>query len=630
MIRTTGHLLKTRLTKDILRVTLLLGLLFALAPRIHTQTQTKKPSDVFFSDSPNPSFASNLKAGPSIVKKGVTLRGWLMKVKDPAPVGDAVYHNDVWEPPVGGVYLGIEDVHYRLLLDYDFIHDVYGNDPGNARFFLNAVLPGDPVDSQTKPIPLADSGNGTWSGIGINSFWAPCCPLPPLQIKAELNAWHKNGSHHCDQILGCGIYRNYDPMGTPPLGWIHKDDYMQVQAADNWWPFDPDNPDGQPKNLQSGNYVEIGGTLWQDTGHDAPGSGTALSCWGQINHNQDGWLEIHPVDYITRVVPAGGLRPSPVDQWYHNKDDNNWYPQHFSVDSARAGVKRVLPFQLCADATGAAGNGSGVGGRDASYAEAVCPEAHYDYTTAISPPRTPTALVPHVLELIDGRFSTPQFIRHGAAVNTAYPDCVSIQGWLTGVPLARFKATYVVWWTPAPPAIINQPANNVVSLGQSARFAVTASGAAPLTYQWRRNGMVISGATSPSYVTPSVTPSDLGAQFAVVVSNSVGSVTSSAATIIGQMSATVSTTGPKSPVIDTITVTSGGAPLAGVTVTSGNSTFVTNASGVVVMTHTGCVRWNGPIPKVGDTKISPSTPVPCNWTATASKAGYQTFSFSLP
>jgi Putative Ig domain/Malectin domain len=78
------------------------------------------------------------------------------------------------------------------------------------------------------------------------------------------------------------------------------------------------------------------------------------------------------------------------------------------------------------------------------------------------------------------------------------------------------------------PLIVTQPASQTVNSGQTATFSVTASGAAPLSYQWEKNGAAISGATSSSYTTP---PETTSAQFAVVVSNSVGIVTSSVATL---------------------------------------------------------------------------------------------------
>lgn len=82
-----------------------------------------------------------------------------------------------------------------------------------------------------------------------------------------------------------------------------------------------------------------------------------------------------------------------------------------------------------------------------------------------------------------------------------------------------------------PPSITTQPASQIVNVGQTVTFAVAASGTAPLSYQWSENGAPISGATSASYTTPPTTELDNGAQFQVVVSNSAGSVVSTAATL---------------------------------------------------------------------------------------------------
>jgi hypothetical protein len=81
----------------------------------------------------------------------------------------------------------------------------------------------------------------------------------------------------------------------------------------------------------------------------------------------------------------------------------------------------------------------------------------------------------------------------------------------------------------SPPSITAQPSSQTVTAGNTATFPVTAAGTAPMSYQWRKNGAVISGVTSASYTTPATTTSDSGEQFTVVVSNSMGSVTSSAA-----------------------------------------------------------------------------------------------------
>jgi len=94
------------------------------------------------------------------------------------------------------------------------------------------------------------------------------------------------------------------------------------------------------------------------------------------------------------------------------------------------------------------------------------------------------------------------------------------------------------------PSITTQPISQTVTAGQTATFSVSSIGTAPLTYQWRKNGTSISGATSSSYNTPAATASDSGSQFTVVVSNSTGNVTSSVAILTvaaaGQITASTS------------------------------------------------------------------------------------------
>src|SRR6266404_3766200 len=81
------------------------------------------------------------------------------------------------------------------------------------------------------------------------------------------------------------------------------------------------------------------------------------------------------------------------------------------------------------------------------------------------------------------------------------------------------------------PLIATQPISQTVAVGQSATFTVTAIGHSPLTYQWQKNGVAMSGAIASTYSTPGTSSSDNGAQFTVVVRNTIGSVTSSAATL---------------------------------------------------------------------------------------------------
>jgi hypothetical protein len=77
------------------------------------------------------------------------------------------------------------------------------------------------------------------------------------------------------------------------------------------------------------------------------------------------------------------------------------------------------------------------------------------------------------------------------------------------------------------PTLTQQPAAASVPDGGSATFSVAAGGSAPLAYQWQRNGQDIAGATSATLTVEHLVVADSGAQYRVVVSNAVGSVTSS-------------------------------------------------------------------------------------------------------
>ena len=80
-------------------------------------------------------------------------------------------------------------------------------------------------------------------------------------------------------------------------------------------------------------------------------------------------------------------------------------------------------------------------------------------------------------------------------------------------------------------SIARAPHSALVPVGQSATFTALGAGSQPLSYQWRRDGADIPGATNAIYSTPSTVAGDDGTGFAVRITNSLGSVTSSAATL---------------------------------------------------------------------------------------------------
>jgi Abnormal spindle-like microcephaly-assoc'd, ASPM-SPD-2-Hydin len=79
------------------------------------------------------------------------------------------------------------------------------------------------------------------------------------------------------------------------------------------------------------------------------------------------------------------------------------------------------------------------------------------------------------------------------------------------------------------PSITKQPVGQSVTAGQMATFSVSTSPSTPLTYQWMKNGIAISGAHSAKYSTPVTTITDNGAQFSVSVSNASGIASSNSA-----------------------------------------------------------------------------------------------------
>jgi hypothetical protein len=117
------------------------------------------------------------------------------------------------------------------------------------------------------------------------------------------------------------------------------------------------------------------------------------------------------------------------------------------------------------------------------------------------------------------------------------------------------------------PSITAHPAAVTVTEAQPATFAVTAAGTAPLAFQWRRGSNDIAGATSATFTLPATTLADNGASFAVVVSNSAGTVTSNAAplTVNAQSVAPLISAQPSAAAVAvggtaTFSVAAGGTP----------------------------------------------------------------------
>jgi hypothetical protein len=84
--------------------------------------------------------------------------------------------------------------------------------------------------------------------------------------------------------------------------------------------------------------------------------------------------------------------------------------------------------------------------------------------------------------------------------------------------------------SPKAPAITAQPAAQAVTPGGAASLTVTATGTQPFTYQWRKDGAAIAGATNRTLTLSIITPAVAGA-YSVVVTNAQGVATSSSAAL---------------------------------------------------------------------------------------------------
>jgi hypothetical protein len=81
-----------------------------------------------------------------------------------------------------------------------------------------------------------------------------------------------------------------------------------------------------------------------------------------------------------------------------------------------------------------------------------------------------------------------------------------------------------------PPVITGQPQSQTARVGTNATFTVTATGTAPLSYQWLFNDANIYGANASAYTRTAAQSADAGA-YAVLVGNTAGSVTSAIASL---------------------------------------------------------------------------------------------------
>jgi hypothetical protein len=410
------------------------GALSALPAKTLDSTTPTKASDVFFRAAPwNVVDAGDVyqplmsKDPAHIVRKNVIVAGWLTDAGDFGQV-------NCWTTPgqtSAGIPYVTEDYHYDVVLDADFIAQMYGT--GGLSTALNGiVLPGNLSGSGSGPAlrfdDLSDQDLSS-RGVTMNSFSLPHMAglnppdVPagavgrelvsqnyigsgPVYVHGEVNCWHAN-----DGPFGV---RQYYGRGPAPSGWFQWARCNEPDA-DAWWPFNIDNPDGGPRGLELGDYLLMKGTLWQEHAHDIDSPSPWRAEIGTLMHC--GLLEMHPPDWIARVQ-APPIR------------------------------KTAYMFAVCTDSQPTAPTIRG----DATM---------YPYPY-LKPPPDPAAQFMW-RKLVDGRFThlntysdecfvepaanaNPPILGSLAVAATVTPKKKKQQGKLARLKQGRFKAVYEVWW----------------------------------------------------------------------------------------------------------------------------------------------------------------------------------------
>jgi hypothetical protein len=206
-------------------------------------------------------------------------------------------------------------------------------------------------------------------------------------------------------------------------------------------------------------------------------------------------------------------------------------------------IQRVFAAIAVLGLAGCGGGGGGEGGGDTSIGG----------TSALAPTISTQPAAATVADGANARFSTAaagdapltyQWRRNGtdlvdgsgvmgatsAALTLAAPYAFNASQISVRVSNAAGNAvsnSALLTVTPVAPTITTQPANASVIFGAPATFSVAISGGtAAITYQWKRNGTAIMGATDSTYTIPATATLDDSAMFAVDISNPAGTLSS--------------------------------------------------------------------------------------------------------
>lgn len=343
-----------------------------------------EPSDVYFCTRPDTFFlwqriASGCLHPDRVVAHDVVVAGWLLS-HSPSFASDGTLAQPYPVAVNRNCNHYCEDVHYYFLLDPTFLSQTY-NQQGVDTVLTGAHLPGvssgDPSSPDPSPYLITDSVGGTPGSpqaVTINSFAIPnsscgfhaaiAAPFDALTcIKGEQPAWHVADTPPVS-IFGC-----YCPhakgLGSPPIGWQTVPTHPTIDPT-TAYAYNPmtgierfTRANGSSA-LRFGDYVLVKATLYEDGPHGAPG------CFPRGLWNS-GWLELHSIDWITKIDPPArattsgrvaacvdkGGSPTPVDQdisppsaWFVQRDSNDTLHYCTLIDERFTTLGQVSGLQI--------------------------------------------------------------------------------------------------------------------------------------------------------------------------------------------------------------------------------------------------------------------------------------------
>lgn len=262
----------------------------------------------------------------------------------------------------------------------------------------------------------------------------------------------------------------------------------------------------------------MGGYQFLHTSGDAKSTSRGYLSPGHNSVYRDPDTGKYLLIFHTRFVGRGEEHEVRVHQMFLNTD--GWFvvaPQRYAKETISATDSAQIPgdFKLI------------------NHGKTINSTAITSTLITLNPGGAVTGSVSGTWQLVgdyDATFTLGGVTYHGVFVRVWDDDNLT---WVLGFTALSADGT-AIWGskvaTAVPPVISGQPVVQTAVIGSEVTLSVIANGTGPLTYQWKRNGVDIIGATSATFTIASVSTAS-GGTYTVVVTGAAGTATSDAAVL---------------------------------------------------------------------------------------------------